>query len=144
MVLRIDCSQKCVLEYGVSIETELVLDHAVGDFPRHLIFGHLRGGEVLGGEAGAIDAGGVRVVVIAEVESGIAAETASGRVDLLRGRNSSEVNHDVESGGGKENGFVCGSFCLCKWLAECGGDCVCTSTIGIDHVPARGWSLTSK
>ena len=57
-----------LLQHGVSVQAQLILDHAVGNLLGHLSLGHLVRGEVLTGKAGAID--GARELI------------CTGRVDL--------------------------------------------------------------
>jgi hypothetical protein len=51
------------LESRVAVEGEVVFDQTVGHLARHLAVGHFMLGQVLGGEARAIDAGGDLVLV---------------------------------------------------------------------------------
>ena len=50
------------LQHGISVETELILDHAIRNLFWHFFLGHLMCGEVVGREAGSIHGGGEFIV----------------------------------------------------------------------------------
>ena len=41
---------ECLLEHGIAIQAQLVLDHSVGNLFRHLLFWELMCRQILGGE----------------------------------------------------------------------------------------------
>lgn len=85
-----------LLEGRVAIQSQVVLDHSVGSGGRHLLVGHLVSGQVLCGEATAVDAG-LEIIRLAALRAQI------GEVDLILSilldlrvlGDLSEVNHGV-------------------------------------------------
>ncbi len=83
-----------VLEHWVTIEGQIILDHAVGDLPGHLALGHFMLWQILGGEAGAVDGGREGVTNIAGAQVELRHAVDEGLVDLIVLGDGGEVDHD--------------------------------------------------
>lgn len=90
-----------LLEHGVVVEREIVLDHTVGDILGHLTLGHVMLGQVHSRKARAVDTGGELILVVGEVQGRADRATRArgadrGRVRVLvAGADDGEVSHLV-------------------------------------------------
>lgn len=89
-------SSRNLLESGIAIQSQVVLDHSVGSGSRHLLVGHLVSGQVLCGETTAVDAG-LEVIRLAALRTQLGEVNAvlSILLDLRILGDLSEMNHGV-------------------------------------------------
>jgi hypothetical protein len=82
-----------LLEHGVAVERQIVLDHAVRNLPGHLALGHLMLWQILSSEAGAVDGGGEGVTVGAGAHVELLHALDKGLIDLMVFGDGGKVNH---------------------------------------------------
>lgn len=90
-----------LLEHGVVVETQIILDHAIGNVAGHLILRHMMPGEVHARKARAVDAGGELILVARKLHlrlsRGARARGADRRsVRVVSPTDNREVRHVVD------------------------------------------------
>ena len=95
---EIELAMETILEHGVIIEAQLVLDHSVCDIARHLAIGHLVAGEIIPGEPGAVDTCGELVCIVGNLQASFLMVSIGRRLTttlLVMGGDCGEVYHGV-------------------------------------------------
>ena len=82
-----------ILQHWITIQAQIILNHAVSNFLGHLILRHLVLGEILGGESTAIDGGGEGISQSAVVDFQLLHALDERLVDLMILLDGVEVNH---------------------------------------------------